>query len=193
MESFNGSFITVITGPMFAGKTGELTRTTRRLSLAGKKGIVFKPAKDTRFGAGYVTTHDGDKTPAVVVGSVRDIRSYIDDHDVASFNFIAVDEAQFLETDELLILARELTGRGIMVVIAILDKKWDGTPFDGVGALLAESDVIKRLHAICVHCKGLASHSYRKVADQGEILVGGSEAYEALCRSCFNKAMAERA
>lgn len=193
MESFKGSFITVITGGMFAGKTEELTRTVRRLSHAGQKGVVFKPARDTRSGDDCVTTHNGDKTPAVVVDSVRGIKLYLDDHDLELLNFIAVDEAQFLETEKLLILAKELARRGIRPIIAILDKKWDGTPFKGVGKLLAEADVIKRLHAICMHCGGLASHSHRIVADQGEILVGGDEAYEALCRSCFNKAMAEYA
>ena len=191
MEDFQGGWIMVITGPMFAGKSEELMRTMRRFSHAQKKGIVFKPSRDTRSGDDCVTTHNGDKIKAVIVNSVANIRLYLDDYRDEQFEVVAVDEAQFLETEELLVLAKELAGRAVRVVIAVLDKKWDGSHFKGVGDLLAEADICKRLHAICADCGHLASHSLRVSDSTADVEVGDN--YKPVCRSCFNKAMAERA
>ncbi len=191
MEDFQGGWIMMITGGMYAGKSEELTRTMRRFSHAQKIGVIFKPKVDTRSGDDCVTTHNGGKMKAVVVDSVAGIRLYLDEHKDEPLDVVAIDEAQFLETDELLILAKELAMHGISVVIAALDKKWDGTHFKGVGDLLAEADIDKRLHAICAYCGHLASHSLRVSSSTADIEVGDD--YKPVCRSCFNKAMAQRA
>lgn len=191
MEDFQGGWIMVITGGMFAGKSEELMRTMRRFSHAQKTGAIFKPQLDTRSGDNCVTTHNGDKIQAVVVDSVSGIRLYLKEHSAEPLDVVAVDEAQFLETAELLVLAKELASRGVRVIIAVLDKKWDGSHFEGVGDLLAEADIDKRLHAVCVDCGHLASHSLRVSASTADVEVGDN--YKPVCRSCFNQAMAERA
>lgn len=190
MEDFRGGWIMAITGPMFAGKSEELMRTMRRFSHAQKTGVIFKPKLDTRSGDDCITTHNGGKMKAVVVDSVAGIRLYLADHRTEILDVVAVDEAQFLDTDELLALVKELADRGVRVVIALLDKKWDGTPFKGVGDLLAEADIIKRLHAICAYCGHLASHSFRISASTDDVEVGDD--YRPVCRFCFNRSMSER-
>ncbi|RYF80190.1 MAG: thymidine kinase, partial [Chitinophagaceae bacterium] len=75
--------------------------------------------------------------------------------------------------------------RGIRVVVAGLDMDFTGKPFGPVPQLLAVADYITKLHAICVKCGNIASISYRKVADESQLLLGEKDLYEPRCRHCW--------
>src|SRR5439155_19864011 len=83
--------LTLICGPMFAGKT----RTLIELVLAaGESAVAAKPDVDTRFGRGVIVSHDGARLPAIPLSSTADL------HEAASgAKLLAVDEAQFLTLD----------------------------------------------------------------------------------------------
>jgi thymidine kinase len=59
-----------------------------------------------------------------------------------------------------------------------------------MGALMAVSELVDKLHAICVICGNPASRNQRLIGgrparyDSPTIMVGGSESYEARCRHC---------
>jgi thymidine kinase len=55
-------------------------------------------------------------------------------------------------------------------------------------ALLAIAEFVTKLHAICVRCGNLAQYSYRKSAEEQQVLLGEKDIYEPLCRNCFNEA-----
>ncbi|HOH95558.1 MAG TPA: thymidine kinase, partial [Bacilli bacterium] len=42
-QNFDGGYIEVVCGPMFAGKTEELIRRIKRLEYAKQSYIIFKP------------------------------------------------------------------------------------------------------------------------------------------------------
>lgn len=50
--------IQLILGPMFCGKSTELIRRIRRYTVAQENCVVMKYAKDTRYDAENVSTHD---------------------------------------------------------------------------------------------------------------------------------------
>ena len=62
-----------------------------------------------------------------------------------------------------------------------------GVPFGIMPSLMAISDSITKLHAICSDCGGTANYSYRKSIDQDRIVIGEQDEYKALCRGCFSK------
>lgn len=62
-----------VCGPMFAGKSTELTRLANRYRLGGKNVFVVKPLVDNRYDACTVSTHDGRKLPAVSVEKLADV------------------------------------------------------------------------------------------------------------------------
>jgi thymidine kinase len=64
---------------------------------------------------------------------------------------------------------------------------YTGKPFGPVPKLLAVADFITKLHAICVHCGNIASISYRKTKQSGQVLIGEFDIYEPRCRSCYAK------
>jgi thymidine kinase len=87
-------------------------------------------------------------------------------------------------------VASELADRGLRVLAAGLDQDFRGEPFGPMPLLMALAEQVDKLHAICVVCGASASRTQRLIDgrparyDDPIILVGGSESYEARCRSC---------
>jgi thymidine kinase len=63
-----------------------------------------------------------------------------------------------------------------------------GKPFGPIPALLSIAEYITKVHAICMHCGGLAQYSHRKSEESQVLVLGEKDKYEPLCRDCYNKA-----
>ena len=178
-------WIELICGSMFSGKTEELIRRVRRAEIAKQHVQVFKPRIDNRYSASQVASHNGlQRSAEVVAGSAEILQRLLPDTGV-----VAIDEAQFLDpivTD----VARVLAERGVRVIITGLDLDFRGEPFGPMPNLLAEAEMVDKLHAICVVCAAPASRTQRLINgepagyDDPIIMVGASEVYEARCRDC---------
>ena len=182
----NGGWIEIVCGSMFSGKTEELLRRVRRAEIARKKIQVFKPAIDNRYGQVRVASHNGvAREDAVVVACAAELLAQVrPDTDV-----VAIDEVQFFDM-AIADACDELADRGMCVIVAGLDQDFRGEPFGPMTQLLARAERVDKLNAICVSCSASASRTQRLIDgkparyDDPVILVGGSESYEALCRSC---------
>ena len=174
-------WIEVICGSMFSGKTEELIRRLRRAKIADQSVEIFKPAKDTRYSADEVVSHDARAIQSQPVSHSSDILLVDQSVDV-----IGIDEAQFFD-DELTRVCEELATRGHRVIVAGLDMDFRGKPFGPMPDLLAVAEYITKLHAICNHCGNLATHTYRLTSDAETVVLGEKDIYEARCRHCFNQ------
>jgi thymidine kinase len=184
-HSYNGGWVEVVCGSMFSGKTEELIRRVRRARIAKQKVQVFKPQIDIRYQVEKVSSHDGLYWEAIPVAHAREIVEHME----PDTNVVAVDEAQFFDW-ELSEVCRELAQRGLRVITAGLDMDFRGEPFGPMPLLMAEAEEVTKLQAICVVCGAPASRTQRLINEQPAgydepiILVGGSESYEARCRTC---------
>lgn len=176
--------VEVICGSMFSGKTEELLRRLRRAQIARQKVQVFKPALDTRYGAGKVTSHNGVGFEALRVERPAQILEALQ----PDTTVVAVDEVQFFG-DAIRHVCQALAERGVRVIVTGLDVDFRGEPFGSVPLLMAQAERVDKLHAICVVCGAPASRSQRLINgkpaayDDPVILVGATEVYEARCRS----------
>jgi thymidine kinase len=181
----NSGWIEVICGSMFCGKTEELIRRVRRAQIARQKVQVFKPAIDTRYADREVTSHNGLQVEAVAVADTAQVRTLLE----PDTTVVALDEVQFFDND-VITLCDELAAQGKRVIAAGLDMDFRGEPFGPVPTLMARSERVDKLQAICVVCGGPASRTQRLIDgkpaayDDPVILVGASEVYEARCRGC---------
>jgi thymidine kinase len=98
---------------------------------------------------------------------------------------VGIDEAQFFD-EAIADVCDTLAFRGIRVIVAGLDMDYLGNPFGQMPALLAKADYITKLHAICQQCGSMANYSYRKVATDGQVLLGATDTYEPRCRKCYD-------
>jgi len=173
----------VITGPMFCGKTDELLRRLRRATIAKQKIQVFKPGFDIRYSNEKVTSHAGNEYNAYPVENITDVPSLLLD----DVTLVAIDEAQFFGK-EIIDVIQALVEKGIRVIVAGLDMDFRGEPFGQMPILLAQAEIVDKLHAICMECGGEATRTQRLVDgnpayyDDPIIIVGASEMYEARCR-----------
>ena len=178
-SNISSGSVEVICGSMFSGKTQELIRRLKRLKVAKKKFIVFKPAIDIRYKKNKIVSHNKDSINATVVNNITEIQNLISDEEV-----IAIDEAQFFD-ETLISLCNDLANKGKRIIICGLDMDYLGVPFGIMPSLMAISDSITKLHAICSDCGDTANYSYRKSIDQDRIVIGEKDEYKALCRVCF--------
>ena len=97
---------------------------------------------------------------------------------------IGIDEAQFFDK-EIISLVTELARQGKRVILAGCEMYSSGEPFGHMGALMCVAEEVDKLHAVCMVCGEEAYISYRKTQPQnGNILIGNSDVYEARCRKC---------
>lgn len=171
--------LTVIAGPMFAGKTTALLD---RVDEAVKNGFdvgVYKPTLDTRHAQAEVVSHDGRRHPAQwIAPSLIAPLALPKGADV-----VAIDEAQFL-SEEAIEIVTDLVGQGYSVILAGLDLTWKGKPFGHLPSFMAFADEVVKLRARCA-CGKSACRSYRLVRSEETVLVGGAGTYEPRCLPCF--------
>lgn len=172
--------VEVITGSMFSGKTEELIRRLKRALLAKQRVQAFKPRIDDRYDATRIVSHGALAVDAVAVATSASLEERVaDDTEV-----VAIDEAQFFDRGIVEVCDR-LANKGLRVIAAGLDQDYLGRPFAPMPDLLAIAEHVTKVHAVCTVCGAMASRSQRLIAEATTVLVGGSESYEARCRSCF--------
>lgn len=179
--------IEVITGCMYSGKTEELLRRLRRAQIAGHKIEVFSPSIDSRYGTRTIGSHSGQKWEATVV-DVEDDMGELYNLGCGS-EIVAMDEANFFEYSVVEVV-EELAAKGTRVIVSGLDQTFRGTPFTPVPELIAISDEVDKLTAVCEVCGRTATKTQRLIdgepapKNSPTIDVGGEERYQARCRSC---------
>ena len=178
-----GGWIEVVVGSMFSGKTEELIRRLRRAEYARMTTEIFKPSIDTRYSDEDVVSHDEKSIRSTPVESAQNILILASEVDV-----VGIDEAQFFDPG-LVNVCNELANQGARVVVAGLDMDFMGNPFGPIPALMATAEHVTKIHAICVRCGNLANHSHRKTKSKKLVVLGETNEFEPLCRTCFNKAI----
>lgn len=176
-------WVEVICGSMFSGKSEELIRRVRRATFGNLSVKVFKPAIDNRYDKESVVSHNGSSTLARPIKNANEVLHYIDEN----LDIIGIDEAQFFD-ENIAAVAEELANRGIRVIVAGLDTDFRGEPFGPMPNLMALSESVTKLNAICPICSSPASRTQRLINgnpasyDDPIIMVGASESYEPRCR-----------
>lgn len=175
-------WIEVIAGCMFSGKTEELIRRLKRSRIAKMQVEIFKPAVDQRYDEVNIVSHDANSIQSTPVPASSNIMLLAQGTDV-----IGIDEAQFFD-DQLPYVCSTLANHGTRVIVAGLDMDYLGQPFGPMPELLAIADYVTKVHAVCMHCGDLATHSHRTVDNDSIIMLGEKESYIPLCRRCYVEA-----
>ena len=191
-SSLNTGSITVITGPMFSEKSGELIRRISKLEKYGHKRVkAYKPSNDNRFSEDEIVSRMGYKFPATNLSKdlsnelVKEILKETESYDVVGF-----DEVQFFSKN-IMKLVEELAFRGKEVFVDGLNMDYRGKEFGYIGGLMAMSNEVIKLFSFCAVCKSpRGTHTQRivngKPAKSGPIIaLGDTDDYEARCRRCF--------
>ncbi len=172
-------WIELICGSMFSGKTEELIRRLNRALIAKQKVEIFKPKIDTRYDDTEVVSHNKNRIRSTPVDFAEDILLLTGNSQV-----VGIDEAQFFDS-EIVNVVNKLANQGKRVIIAGLDMDFSGKAFGPIPELMAISEYVTKVHAICAQCGGIATYSYRLSANREKVMLGEKDQYEPRCRRCF--------
>nr|ACO15617.1 Thymidine kinase, cytosolic [Caligus clemensi] len=172
--------IQLIIGPMFSGKSTELIRRLRRYQSATYTCLNVKYAKDTRYDNGEsISTHDKIALEAVPAVSLEDIREKAKD-----FQVIGIDEGQFFP--DIVSFCESMANEGKIVLVAALDATFQRKGFPNIMELIPLSENVTKLNSVCMVCHGEGSYTKRTTDSKEVEVIGGAEAYQSVCRTCYH-------
>jgi thymidine kinase len=177
---------------MCCGKSEETMRELRRAVIAGRHVLLLRPALDTRVDADdEARSRSGVTFPARTLIDASQILPTVED---AGADFVAIEEGQFWD-EGIIPAVLALADKHMVVIVNGLNQDYLGRPFGPMPTLMALSDDVRVLTAICQVCGEEATKTQRLHADgtpagpdEQLILPGGFDStaavdrYEARCR-----------
>jgi thymidine kinase len=174
-----GGHLTVIYGPMFAGKTSRIIQEVRRIQDVGGKVQCFRPLRDTRNREPALVNHNGEMIPAVLYDTVDTLKRVISKKTrLVVFDEINMTPPGFKE------YCLELVSQGYRVAVSGLAYDYRGEEFPPTLELAKHADRVVELFAKCA-CGRDAKYTKRLVEVEGLIAPGGSDMYSPVCEECF--------
>lgn len=182
---------------MNAGKSTVLLQAAHNYQERGMTTCLLTARVDTRAGEGRIASRIGINRPARCFAPGDDLSALLSDV-IAAQNpaCIFVDEAQFLEPEQVWQLARVVDDLKVPVMCYGLRVDFQGQLFPGSATLLALADEMREVRTIC-HCGKKATMVVRKdgsgrvVTEGAQVQVGGNETYVSLCRRHWREAVGD--
>lgn len=179
---------------MNAGKSSHLLQADFNYRERGMRTMLWTAALDSRS-AGQVKSRIGLESAAHRFHADTDLWAEVSAaHARQKLDCVLVDEAQFLNPEQVWQLARLADDAGIPVLCYGLRTDFQGELFPGSAVLLGIADALVELKAVC-HCGRKATMNLRvdeagKAVRQGaQTEIGGNDRYVALCRRHFSQAL----
>jgi len=203
VQNFQG-MLKVITGPMYSDKTTSLIEDYDNLceeyqndkEKCENKICLVKPCLDARNPI-ISDRHNRQRAPNLRPNTLAEIVSHIKKYQ--QYEYILIDEVQFLNFNQDFCTANQLEiqsscqqiiqllKKGINFFIYGLDQNFKREPFLTTSLLMATSDQVVKLKAICNCChEDNACHS-QKISQNKKGSYDPTARYIALCRHCYDQ------
>ncbi len=178
---------------MNAGKSTSLLQSSYNYKERGMNTLVLAPRLDDRYGEGKVTSRIGIESEATTfTGDTNLFDTVVSANADEALHCVLIDEAQFLTRDQVFQLSDVTDKLNIPVLAYGLRTDFQGEPFEGSKYLLAWSDNLKEIKAIC-HCGTKATMVLRMdaegnaVTEGTQVEIGGNDRYVSMCRKHFKE------
>ena len=170
-------------GAMGSSKTANAIMVQYNYNERGQKVLMVKPALENRDGARTVASRCGLSTECVFIEELPQMN-------VAEYDCVIVDEAQFLTKAQVELLVRIVDEMNVPVIAYGLRTDFQNNFFEGSQWLMAWADTIEEVKTICWCGKKALCNARvvdgRVIKEGDQILLGGSSQYVSLCRKHFN-------
>ncbi len=180
---------------MNAGKSTSLLQASHNYCEGGMATYLITAQFDNRAGKSRIASRIGIGEEADTFGPGEDLFAKLKRRfDQAAVACVFIDEAQFLSKEQVWQLARAVDDLGVPVMCYGLRVDFQGNLFPGSAALLAWADEMREVRTIC-HCGKKATMVVRKgpdgraLRDGEQVVIGGNETYQSLCRRHWREAV----
>jgi thymidine kinase len=178
---------------MNAGKSTALIQVHHNYTSKGMKVLPLTAAIDDRYEVGRITSRIGLSIEAFTFSPGQDLMAeYLHDVREKDIRCVLVDEAQFLEPQQVLQLAECVDDLDVPVMAFSLRSDFRGNLFPGSAALFAVADRTQELRTECF-CGKKATTILRRDGNGTPLIDGpqvqiGEAAYESVCRQHWKEA-----
>jgi len=180
---------------MNAGKSTNLLQASYNYHERGMQTYLLTAQLDNREGEARITSRIGIGEGADTFAHGEDLFVKIEARLAAGpCACVFIDEAQFLDAEQVWQLARAVDDLKVPVMCYGLRVDFQGHLFPGSATLLALADEMREVRTIC-HC-GKKATMVARMDKSGTILkegaqvhIGGNESYVSLCRGHWRSAM----
>ncbi len=184
---------------MNAGKSTVLLQASHNYHENGMVTYLLTARIDGRAGTGRIASRIGISEEADTFIPGEDLfQKIIQRLETGKVDCILVDEAQFLEPEQVWQLARAVDDLGVPIMCYGLRVDFMGNLFPGSATLLALADEMREVRTIC-HCGKKATMVVRMdetgkaLTDGDQVQIGGNETYVSLCRRHWREAVGDLA
>jgi len=183
---------------MNAGKSTVLLQASHNYRERGMQTYLLTAQFDNRAGDGRIASRIGIGQEADTFAAGEDLFAKIEARLVQGpLACVFIDEAQFLEKQQVWQLTRAVDDLRVPVMCYGLRVDFQGELFPGSAALLAWADEMREVRTIC-HCGKKATMVVRQDEDGNtltegdQVQIGGNETYVSLCRLHWREAVGDR-
>jgi thymidine kinase len=194
LAKYREGYLKIFLGSMFSGKSSRILFELSCMADQRFRCLYVNHVKDERKTESqdkFVTTHNSSYSrisSKIDCAKVEDL----DKVNVQGYDYIAIDELQFFDSENTVPSILEWVKQGKYVLIASLDGDAYRRKFGKVLDLLPHADKVKKLTAYCDMCRDNygrlkpAPFTARMTSDTTAELVGGADLYKAMCRECHD-------
>ena len=156
---------------------------------------LIKPGADTRDGASIVRSRLGLQAEAQVIPACMDVYAFFAANKAGACDVVILDECQFMTEAQIDQLRAIVNDFNIPVMCFGLRTDFQTKLFPGSMRLMEVADNIGEIKTIC-DCGNKATVNARIidgyiVTEGDQVLLGGNDAYIAMCHRCYIQGIRE--
>lgn len=171
-------------GAMRAGKSIEILKIAYNYEIGHHKVLLLTPAIADRDGFGVIASRIGLKREAVTVADRNELEMLLFDDDF-DYDVVLIDEAQFLSSDMVELLAHFVADLDVPVLAFGLKTDAFSHLFEGSKRLLELADKLVEMKTICTVCDRKATMNLRLINNKpvykGDVVEIGDSQYLPVC------------
>ena len=182
-------------GAMGSSKTAQALITKYNYEENDLSVWLIKPGADTRDGEDVVKSRIGLQAAAQVILADMDVYAFFATNKAGRCDVIILDECQFMTVAQIDQLRAIVNDYNIPVMCFGLRTDFQTKLFPGSRRLMEVADAIQEIKTIC-DCGAKATVNARIidgyiVTEGDQVLLGGNDAYIAMCHRCYIQGIRE--
>jgi thymidine kinase len=185
---------------MYAGKTSRLVEIYKQCKFCNISVSVINHSIDNSYDNTLLSTHDHIKIPCIkterlldlweedinMESNIKNIPRISDKFKIATSSVILINEGQFFSDLETFVKILLLNNKKIYV--CGLDGDYERKKFGQILDLIPLCDKVTKLTSLCNLCKnGTPGIFSKRITNEKEQTIVGSDNYIPVCRTCYDK------
>lgn len=187
-QDVNEGFLEIILGSMYSGKTSRLIETYYRCLSCDIPCVIINHSNDTRYHDTKLSNHNNNMISCMQYNELNTFITRMSNM-YKPGTIILINEAQFFP-DLFESVLHLVENKYFRVALYGLDGDFQRKPFGEILNLIPYCNNLTKLHSYCYDCKnGKKGIFSKRISDETNQVVVGSNNYKPLCRKCFLKSI----